>query len=119
MLRIGLAPSRNQTVKLWFRAEVQEQTDFEIGGPQIIEQLTLSGRCKELRGLKLNDNTIVHEKVHSLEADLHALVQNLHGVLTRDSVPAHDELVLQGRRVYAFDESEAERVVDVVEGADD
>ena len=86
----------DETVERRFRAEVQEEADFEARGAEIVVQLACGGPVQLVCGLRLHHQSVVHQHVQSLHAELVALVHDAHADLAGDLVAARAELVGQG-----------------------
>lgn len=110
---------REHAQKLRFRAEMQQQPDFEIGRPQIIVELTLGDGMEYRRRLHFNDNCGIDDEVETLEAERLSLVPDLHCVLARHVVAGCAQISFKRRAIQALQESIPERAVHFVEQADD
>jgi hypothetical protein len=74
----------------------------------------------QVRGrLRLNDHFAINNHVETLSAQLLALVQNGNAHLARYSMFPREQLALECQDIDIFQEANAERSVDVIEGAND
>jgi hypothetical protein len=57
----------DQSVELRFGAKMEEQSDLEIRGAEVVQQLPMSGFVKVERGFRLDDYPTVDNQIESLE----------------------------------------------------
>src|SRR5215210_5196582 len=98
---------------------MQEQPDLKPRRAQVVVHLPL-GRLVQLeRGLGLDEYALVDDHVDALSRNLITLVEHGHVDLSTDSMALDSQVPLERRHVYLLEKPEAERVVHVVERADD
>ena len=66
----------DQAMKAGFGAEMEEESDLEIGGAEVVVELAPGGRVEKLRRLHFDDEAIVDQHVEALGTEQLALVRN-------------------------------------------
>jgi hypothetical protein len=125
-LRIGvdrrasgiLSVSVDHPVDLRRAAEVQEQTDFELGRAEVVVELPFRIAMKVLRRFDLEDHFVIDDHVESLMRDISAGVLNEDVQLPVHTVAAMKQLAFERRRVNVLEKAEAQRSVHGVERSD-
>jgi hypothetical protein len=125
-LRIGvdrrasgiLSVSVDHPVELRRAAEVQEQTDFELGRAEVVVELPFRIAMKVLRRFDLEDHFVIDDHVESLMRDISAGVLNEDVQLPVRTVAAMKQLAFERRRVNVLEKAEAQRSVHGVERSD-
>ena len=77
MLRIFSLVATQYTIELWLWTKVEKESEFEIGGLEVVVKLT-SRRPVEFRGrFRLYYKFVVHDQVESLRSELLTLVKDV------------------------------------------
>ena len=67
----------DQPMKLWSRAEMQQQSDLEHRTAEIVQGLLSIGGNEHLSGLRFNDHASLYQEVSTEMADANTIVPNV------------------------------------------
>src|SRR2546421_133575 len=106
-----------EVLRLW--AEVEQQSDFEVGRSEIVVDLTRSRLVQIIGGFRLHDHLFVYDHVETLEPQLLAVVVDAYGNLASDLVTPRPELAFERHHIEVLEKAKSEFVVHAKECADD
>ena len=109
----------DHAVEFGFRAAMKYEAELEGRCAKVI--VDLAGDCfvQILSGFQFNDKSVVDEHVKALCCELFTLVHDSDAELAYDIVPAAAQLPLERHSVHVLEKSISERIVHLIEGADD
>jgi hypothetical protein len=90
---------------------MEQKTDLEVGGAQVVEHLSLCSPVKFVSRFGLDDELVVDDHVQALVGELFAFVHDADADLSQDPMAAVSQLDLEGSNVHMLEESIAKRVV--------
>ena len=90
---------------------MEEESDFEIHGGQIIHQLKLVSVLEFVSGLGFDDYTAIHEHVDTVKSDLRPLEKHFDREFTLHLESASAERDFQAAHVYPFAKAKAQLIV--------
>ena len=99
--------------ELWFRPEVQEQSDFDIGRSEVIQKLGLVLRREARSGFVFDDDQPVDDEVGEVFAHFDALEVDLERNLLSDREARLLQRELQTILVHLLKEAVPQQVVNV------
>ena len=74
---------------------MEDQTDFQSAGPQVIQRLTSSERRKYRRGLQFNNNSRINDEIKPYGCQWFVSIGNRNYQLSVHGVAARNEFTLQ------------------------
>jgi hypothetical protein len=98
---------------------MQKKPDFEITGPQIIEELSPCSLMELVICLDLDYYFVINHQIEALDAEQFLFVNDPDTKFSFDVMPALPQLPLQCHYVQALQEPEPERVVNLKKCPDD
>jgi hypothetical protein len=98
---------------------VQQEAHFQVGGTKVVEELCRMRRMALGGRLEFNDDPSLYEQVRSKHPHNLTFVPDLGTCLAHDVQPSRYNFNGERVGIDGLDETVAERVVDVVESADD
>ena len=98
---------------------MQDQTDFQSTGPQVVQRLTSSKRRKYRRGLQFHNNSRINDEIKPYCCQWFASIRNRNYQLSVHGVAARPEFTLQCERIDSLQKTEPESIIDLEERAND
>jgi hypothetical protein len=102
-------------MKLRLRAEVQDQTDVKVGAAKVVEKLSVSFVGESSRGFHIEYDDAVHDEVHAIPRDDHAVIVDGNTDLALYSVATTTQLQSQSTAVHVLEVAVVELIVDAIE----
>ena len=99
-------------------AEVQEQTDFELGRAKVVVELPFRVTMQVLRRFDLEDHFVIDDHVESLMRDVGSGVLNEDVQFPVDPMSSMEQLPFERSRVNVLEKTEPQRSVHREERAD-
>jgi hypothetical protein len=114
---ISFGVAAEKPVKTRLQAEVQEESHFELGRAEIIENLSTRSDGQLGARFDLYNQLFIDNHVDSLNAENVSFIRHVDANLSRDSMAACKELSLKRHHIDVLEKPEAKCVVDLKEGS--
>jgi hypothetical protein len=102
-----------------FAAEMKQEPNLEIRRAQVTEQLRRGIGMQALRRFDLENELLIDDHVECLPSERLSSIMNRNRDLPIDAMAFYSQVSFQRECVDVFPKSESERLMDVMEHADD
>jgi len=109
----------DHAVKVSLGPEMQDESERQASGAQVIECLPTGGIIELATGLDFDDQTAVDQQVGSIEADGYPAVQDFDGIFALTRNVESTQFLDERADVDALEETVPEAVVHLEEATDD
>jgi hypothetical protein len=114
-----LVVAANNAMNVGGATKVQQQTDFETRGPEVVVELPLGVTMQMLGRFDFDDQPVIYDHVESFVRDLDSGVPDDDAELPSNPVTSRTQLDFQRGRMDVLAEAEAQPSVNSEEGPDD